>query len=144
MRNRSCLVRGRIRLLLLWMCLLCAALLAGCGSKSEHVIYVGQSDNWKAILTAVHTPGTDREEQILRLSYKSADIDSVYNVRYRMTGLAQEVSGKEDNMNNKSGIVYRASCTGCTLTDDTRSFMMTVEWDPNRKESFPLTFVRKE
>ncbi|MFT9846499.1 hypothetical protein [Aneurinibacillus sp. REN35] len=143
MRHSNVPLSGRISFLVLLMCL-CAVLLVGCGDKKENIIYVGQSDNWKAILTAVHTPGTDREQQILRLSYKSADIDSVYNVRYQMSGLTQEVNGKEDNMNNKSGIVSRMECTACKLTDENQAFTVTVEWSPNRKETFPLTFIRKE
>lgn len=143
MRYGNVPLSGRISFLVLLTCL-CAVLLAGCGDKKENIIYVGQSDNWKAILTAVHTPGTDREQQILRLSYKSADIDSVYNVRYQMSGLTQEVNGKEDNMNNKSGIVSRMECTACKLTDEHQTFTVTVEWSPNRKETFPLTFIRKE
>ncbi|WP_286885248.1 hypothetical protein [Aneurinibacillus sp. UBA3580] len=124
--------------------LLCASLLTGCSEEQETLVYVGQSDNWKAILMTVHTQGTEKEKQVLRLSYKSADIDSVYNIRYRLTGLTEEVSGRENDMNNKTGIVYHTDCSGCALTDESSTFTVTVDWSPNRKESFSLQFVRKE
>ncbi|KIV53757.1 hypothetical protein AM501_07125 [Aneurinibacillus migulanus] len=124
--------------------LLCTALIAGCGDKQETLLYVGQSDNWKALLTVIHTADGKEEQQVLRLSYKSADIDSVYNVRYRLAGLAQEVSGSEDDMNNKSSIIHRTSCTGCEQRREDSTFTVTVDWSPNRNETFPVTFVRKE
>ncbi|WP_040301957.1 hypothetical protein [Aneurinibacillus aneurinilyticus] len=124
--------------------LLCIVLIAGCGDKRETLLYVGQSDNWKALLTVIHTADSKKEQQILRLSYKSADIESVYNVRYRLAGLGEEVSGSEDDMNNKSSIIYRTSCTGCERRGEDSTFTVTVDWSPNRKETFPVTFVRKE
>ncbi|AMA73216.1 MULTISPECIES: hypothetical protein [Aneurinibacillus] len=130
----------------IWICcfLLIALVAAGCTERQEKMVYLGESKNWKAMLTAIHTPGSDKETQVLRLSYKSPDIDSVYDVSYTLAGVPREIKGSEDNMNNKSAITRRIVCQGCKLAGERDTFTLTVEWSPNRKEMFTLKFIRKE